>query len=227
MPPSEDRFPAADLLYLFAGEVLPHPHFSLAHLLTPQHAVRLPCDGGHVTLGPLECHLVAWTLWELHDTRAVRLARDPRWAPRAEQDGWLGLDVVVQRHDADVAPQGLLAEELYRACPSGSVAVASAVKSWGEDKGVNPTRFVFLPLEAIVDLVYRDTCRMLDVESVSADSPGFDCAQVAELRPLFLALRNRWGRFADHEPQLASALVRCCDAGLAQLRPPNTAAIMS
>lgn len=58
---SETEWPASSLLYLFGGDVLPHPHFSLSHLFTTEHAVHLPCHGGTVVLGPLECYLFGWT----------------------------------------------------------------------------------------------------------------------------------------------------------------------
>jgi len=49
---TELSMPPASLLYLFGGDVLPHPHFSLSHLFTVEHTVRLPCQGGTVVLGP-------------------------------------------------------------------------------------------------------------------------------------------------------------------------------
>jgi hypothetical protein len=223
----DNRWSASCLLYLFGGEVLPHPHFSLSHLFTTEHAVHLPCHGGSVTLGPLEAHVFAWAFWQLHDAGAVELELAVPAASRRKRDDWLGLDVSVRRLNSEAAVPGVLAEELYALCTEDPVLLSSVIVAWGKGKGVNAKRIAFLPLTAIVDLIHLDACVYLGMEPARPDRSRIDCDTVASLRPLFDLERQGWGTFVDNDTDLATALVRCCDAGLSRLRPPKIAAVIT
>lgn len=225
--PRQDVWPASCLLYLFGGDVLPHPHFSLSHLWTTEHAVHLPCHGGSVVLGPLECHVFAWTLWQLHEIGSVELTLEQPQATRRKRDDWLGLDVSVRRLATDASPVGMLAEDLLGLCSDEPVLVSSVIVAWGKSKGVNSKRMVFLPLDFIVSLIHLDTCNYLGVEPRPVNEARLDCEEIALRRSYFVDARARWGAFVDQQTGLASALVRCCDAGLSRLRPPKTAAVVS
>jgi len=215
--------PAASLLYLFGGEVLPHPHFSLSHLLGVEHTVHLPCQGGTVVLGPLESYLLAWTFWQLHDAGCVELTLEQPQATRQEKDDWLGLDVSVRRTSPDAVPEGVLAEELFANCVTDPSLVSAVIVDWGTAKGVDTHRMVYLPLDAIVELIHLDTCNYLGVEPLPPAQSRLDCEEIALCRSDFMTVRQRFGDFADRQPDLASALLRCCDAGLYRLRPPKFA----
>jgi hypothetical protein len=80
---------------------------------------------------------------------------------------------------------------------------------------------VFLPLEAIIDEVHRDACCGLGIEPTAPSQSNIDCGDVELLRPGFEEVRSRWTCFVDEDHERADALLRCCDAGLAQLRPPK------
>lgn len=220
---AEGPMPAASLLYLFGGEVLPHPHFSLSHLFTAEHTVGLPCHGGTVVLGPLESYLFAWTFWQLHDEGCVELALEQPQGPRRTKDDWLGLDVSVRRTRTETNPNGVLADELLAHCTMEPTLVSAVIVNWGKAKGVDTSRMVYLPLDAIVELIHLDTCNYFGVEPLPRSQSRLDCEEISLCRNEFTNLRQRFGDFADHQPDLASALLRCCDAGLYRLRPPKFA----
>jgi hypothetical protein len=157
----------------------------------------------------------------------VQLALEQPQATRRRRDDWLGLDVSVRRTAADALPTGVLAEELLAVCTDELTPTSSVIVGWGSSQGVNPKRMVFLPLNAIVNLIHLDTCNYLGAEPRPPDQSRLDCEEVTLQRTAFDDARLRWGAFADAQTDLASALVRCCDAGLARLRPPRTAAFVS
>jgi hypothetical protein len=208
---------------LFGGDVLPHPHFGLSHLFTVEHTVHLPCHGGTVVLGPLESYLFAWTFWQLHDAGCVELALEQPQATRRTKDDWLGLDVSVCRTPTETNPDGVLAEELLAYCSSEPALVSSVIFAWGKAKGVDAQRMVYLPLDAIVELIHLDTCNYLGVEPLPPSKSRLDCDEISLYRTEFANVRRRFGHFADGQTDLATALLRCCDAGLYRLRPPKFA----
>jgi len=220
---TELSMPPASLLYLFGGDVLPHPHFSLSHLFTVEHTVRLPCQGGTVVLGPLESYLFGWTFWQLQDDGLVELSLEQPQTTRIKKNDWLGLDVSVRRIATGPEPNGVLAEEVLARCGADPALVANVIVAWGKAKGVDIHRMVYLPLDAIIELIHLDTCNYLGVEPLPPGQSHLDCEEITLRRVEFAAVRRRFGEFADGHTDLAAALLRCCDAGLYRLRPPKYA----
>jgi hypothetical protein len=212
------------LLYLFAAEVLPPVHFTLGHLFETHLDVDLPADGGCVALGPLEAHLFAWTFWQLHADGRVVLEHDES-VKRGRDLDWLGMDCLVTRVDDELSRPGLLEEQVLGLCPKEARMVSKVIHAWGKARGLDTNRLIYLPLEFVVDAVHYDTCNALGIEPVEADHSAITATQREAVAPQFRELRAQWGAFVDGDRERAAALLRCCDAGLAQLRPPKYGAM--
>jgi hypothetical protein len=220
---SPEAWPAASLLYLFGGAMLPQPTFGFERLVTSNHKVALPCRGGTVVLGPFERYVFAWTLWQLAASGAVDLAIDPNARPpRRRSILPLFLNLTMQRGAGELVSDGVLDEQLVDVCPDEPEAVARVVIEWGRRKGVAPKDLVFLPLEAIVDLVHRDTCVHLGIEPAAPARTTIDCASVRPLRQRFQELRADWELFSATDPDVATALLNGAGSGVGYLRPVPT-----
>lgn len=166
-------------------------------------------------------------VWQLQEAGLIELTVAQPQATREKRQDWLGLDVAARRTVTYANPSGILAEELFALCGEEPTLVSSVIVAWGKSKGVNPKRIIFLPLDAIVTLTHLDTCIWLGADPLPPGRSKLDCEAVVRQRASFEQLRTRWGRFVDHDTDLAAALLRCCDAGLSRLRPPKYAAVVS
>jgi hypothetical protein len=179
-------------------------------------AVQTPCDGGTVTLASLEKNLLAWTLWELREERAIELDRVGR-------DNFFGGEVAenvtVRRLSSVPASDGQLAQELLTACTDESVSVPLLITVWGEQKGVDLKEFRYLPLAGLTDVVCHDVRRRLQVHK-HRDDWVWPCDRVERLGSQFEEVASRWYDFKQQERKLANSLLRNCNQGLAWVRQP-------
>ena len=218
-----EAWPAASLLYLFGGAMLPQPTFGFERLVTSNHKVALPCRGGTVVLGPFERYVFAWTLWQLAARGAVELAIDPNARPpRRRSILPLFLNLTMQRGAGELVSDGGARRAARRRLPGRARSRRPRGHRVGAAQGRRAKDLVFLPLEAIVDLVHRDTCVHLGIEPAAPARTTIDCASVRPLRQRFQALRADWELFSATDPDVATALLDGAGSGVGYLRPVPT-----